>query len=40
MPFSRKFFLASAVAVQCLIATLAGAPALAANGIPGCFFTG
>ena len=38
MPFSRKFVLASTVAAQCLIATLAGAPAQAANAIPGYFF--
>jgi len=38
MPFSRKFVLTAIVAAQCLIATLAGAPAHAANAIPGYFF--
>jgi hypothetical protein len=38
MPFSRKLVLTSAVAVQCLIATLAGAPARAASAIPAYFF--
>jgi hypothetical protein len=37
MPFSRKFFLASAVAAQCLVGALAGAPAQAAT-VPGYFF--
>ena len=38
MPFSRKFFLTSIVAAQCLVAALAGAPARAAT-IPDYFFT-
>src|SRR5712671_649396 len=37
MPFSRKSFLSSAVAAQCLVAALAGAPARAA-AVPGYFF--
>jgi hypothetical protein len=37
MPFSRKSFLVSAVALQCLVAALAGAPARA-DTIPDHFF--
>jgi hypothetical protein len=37
MPFSRKVILASAIAVQCLVGSLAGAPARAAD-IPDNFF--
>jgi hypothetical protein len=37
MPFSRKFFLASALAAQCLVAAVAGAPAQAATA-PSYFF--
>jgi hypothetical protein len=37
MPFSRKFFLASALAAQCLVAAVAGAPAQAAT-VPSYFF--
>ena len=38
MPFSRKSFLTSIIAVQCLVAALAGAPARA-DAIPGYFFS-
>ncbi len=38
MPVSRKSFLFSAVAAQCLVATFAGAPAHAADTIPAYFF--
>ena len=38
MPFSRKSFLTSIIAVQCFVAALAGAPARAAT-IPDYFFT-
>jgi hypothetical protein len=37
MPFSRKVFLATAVAAQCLVAALAAAPVRAAT-IPAYFF--
>jgi hypothetical protein len=37
MPFSRKPFLAAAIATQCVVATLAGAPAKATT-IPDYFF--
>jgi len=39
MPFSRKPILSSLIAIQCLVAALAGAPPARADTIPDYFFT-
>ena len=38
MTYARRLVLTSAIAIQCLVAVLAGMPARAGNGIPGFFF--